>query len=709
MISIEDYPKVDGSTATIPLATALMQYATGCSEQEAEAAIDFSTTDYSYYALDKGFADLLLVYEASDKVKEELDIPKAFDIRPIGKDALVFIVNADNPIKSLTTKQIQDIYSGKITNWKEVGGQDLPIAAFQRPELSGSQTMIQKLVMGDIPMAEAPSEFVSASMGDLISDIASYDNSANALGYSVFYYAKNMNALPGLKFIAVDGVMPSETSIAADAYPFVNAFFGVLPKKPDPNAELLLDWLLTGNGQDFIASCGYVPVRGKAGMVAQPTSAKKHLWDKNYYAVLPSGNRTRIVYDSKGRAVGSFSLRGLPAYDYFPSGLYTAQELAEQALFVNGKQQELDFGRVDLPTYRYENGFYRYDEESGDLYVYDKNFGLRYTVGFALKTTFKHGRGYITRDDNPAMIAIGENDWIKAPGAAKYNEPRSQLRSKSGDILPCPVMEKPNLEPEYLFGESHFACNPRVVGGLRVYSICNFDGDVLAKNVYLVHSAGYYSRYYIKDQVLFDGDLKEVRPVTTKKNSFGNLSLHERDSFISGIAYDIDGVSSSGEASNSKWGAFIQGYRGGELHVRRGEDIFRFAVESGGIELDDFNDTFAVFCDKTKDYSDWSYEVRFLGGGESHVVDHGFASILLSDHYFIVRDYENQAVYLMDENGTRRFEAPSLSPLPGDVVLMRQGAYVGIADLNGNWLVKAINPDLADDGRMRWFPIARDA
>ncbi|MCL2696102.1 MAG: substrate-binding domain-containing protein, partial [Clostridiales bacterium] len=145
-IHLYSFPAIDGSTATIPLTLALMQASLGCSLEEAEARLDFSTTDYSYYALAEGDADLLLVYEASGTVKKELDLKNNADLFPIGKDALVFIVNADNPVDSLTTKQIQDIYSGKIKNWKQVGGEDKPIVAFQRPELSGSQTMLQKLV-----------------------------------------------------------------------------------------------------------------------------------------------------------------------------------------------------------------------------------------------------------------------------------------------------------------------------------------------------------------------------------------------------------------------------------------------------------------------------------------------------------------------------------------------------------------------------------
>lgn len=69
---------------------------------------------------------MLVVYEAPDYVKEELKEANAqLEQKPIGRDALVFIVNENNPVKSLTRQQLKDIYAGKITNWKEVGGEDL--------------------------------------------------------------------------------------------------------------------------------------------------------------------------------------------------------------------------------------------------------------------------------------------------------------------------------------------------------------------------------------------------------------------------------------------------------------------------------------------------------------------------------------------------------------------------------------------------------
>jgi hypothetical protein len=135
-ITFENYPVVDGSTATIPLAIGLIRAITGCTQAQAEESIAFNTTDKSYHAMADGKSELLLVYAPAQPTINELDVFNKMDMREIGLDALVFIVNEDNPVDSLTSQQIRDIYSGKIKNWSEVGGNDVAIVPFQRPVLA---------------------------------------------------------------------------------------------------------------------------------------------------------------------------------------------------------------------------------------------------------------------------------------------------------------------------------------------------------------------------------------------------------------------------------------------------------------------------------------------------------------------------------------------------------------------------------------------
>jgi hypothetical protein len=262
-ITLENYPVVDGSTATIPLAINLIKAITGCTQAQAEESFAFNTTDKSYHAMADGKSELLLVYAPAQPTIDELDVFNKMDMREIGLDALVFIVNEDNPVDSLTSQQIRDIYSGKIKNWSEVGGNDSEIVPFQRPVLSGSQTLMLSLMMLGTKMMEAPEEIISSTMEDIIKDIAAYNNSANAIGYSVYYYAKNMFTQPGLKFLAVDNIAPSNETINSQSYSLISPFYGVIPLHPTPEAKAILDWLLTEDGQQLLSDSGYVPILKK--------------------------------------------------------------------------------------------------------------------------------------------------------------------------------------------------------------------------------------------------------------------------------------------------------------------------------------------------------------------------------------------------------------------------------------------------------------
>lgn len=261
MFTKESFPKVDGSTATIPISEAIYQYATGASEQEASEAIVHTKTSQSYYRLFDGDSDILIVYEPSDAVVELMK-EHPCKIKPIGLDALVFMANTNNPVESLTMGQLQRIYTGELENWSEVGGEDSPIYAFQRPVGTGSQNLIEKVVMGDLPMSTGDNVFYYSTMSDILEGMLSYNGEDNTLGYSVFYYANNMYYLPELRFMAVDGVLPSTQTIYDGSYKLVNPFYAVIreDEPEDSGAHRLFDWLTSDTAQQMMIDLGYVPV-----------------------------------------------------------------------------------------------------------------------------------------------------------------------------------------------------------------------------------------------------------------------------------------------------------------------------------------------------------------------------------------------------------------------------------------------------------------
>ena len=101
LLKLEEYPRVDGSTANLPMMAQIMADSVGITLAEAEQLTSCRKTADAWLALAEGDADLLLVYEAAEMTKQQLaEIGTELTIEPIGRDALVFIVNEDNPVQS---------------------------------------------------------------------------------------------------------------------------------------------------------------------------------------------------------------------------------------------------------------------------------------------------------------------------------------------------------------------------------------------------------------------------------------------------------------------------------------------------------------------------------------------------------------------------------------------------------------------------------
>lgn len=276
-LSIEGYdethiPRLDGSLANEPLLIRIMSDLTNSDVDTAETYLADSFinggTSTSWGRLTEDNMDLIISYEPPLEIKELYK--QGFDnleIDPIGRDGLVFIVNVNNPIESLTVDQIRDIYTGKITDWSEVGGEPGEIKAFQRNSTSGSQTLLNKLVMNGAPTMEPAKEMLVGTMGELIESVASFDGTGSAIGFSVYYYADKMKSDPNLKMIQVEGVSPSNESIEDNSYPLVNDFYIAIRAAEENNspARELRDWLLSDKGKALLEEEGYVWARTNLG------------------------------------------------------------------------------------------------------------------------------------------------------------------------------------------------------------------------------------------------------------------------------------------------------------------------------------------------------------------------------------------------------------------------------------------------------------
>lgn len=254
-----DYPRLDGATAAYPVYGAMAQAIyQGLDEDSVGEYVDCTTTPTAYERLINGEIDIFFGAQPS---QQQIDLAAAqgveFRLTPIAKEAFVFFVNSENPVGELSVEQIQDIYQKKITNWQQVGGADEAILPFQRPQNSGSQTIMQR-VMGGKRLPAPLMEEYAEGMGGIISGVAAYRNYTGAIGYSFRYFATGMKPNEGIRLLAVGGIAPTVENIRSGQYPFTVDVYAVTTKEPAGNVALLLDWALSQQGQALIEQCGYV-------------------------------------------------------------------------------------------------------------------------------------------------------------------------------------------------------------------------------------------------------------------------------------------------------------------------------------------------------------------------------------------------------------------------------------------------------------------
>ena len=264
-------PRLDGATALYPVYAAFVQ-ATYPEEQEYgryKGLVNCSGTVHAYERLINREVDMIFAAAPSqDQLDQAAKAGIQLHLTPIGREAFVFFVNSKNPVTDLTVEQVQGIYTGQISNWKEVGGRFQRIRPFQRDENSGSQSSLLRLMDG-LPLMEPEEEDRIAGMGGIIRQVASYRNYQNAIGFSFRYYSTEMVQNGDIRLLALNGVEPTKETIRDGSYPIASEFYAVtaapvgLPAPQDTNRHIaaLLNWILSQEGQELVERTGYVSLQ----------------------------------------------------------------------------------------------------------------------------------------------------------------------------------------------------------------------------------------------------------------------------------------------------------------------------------------------------------------------------------------------------------------------------------------------------------------
>ena len=256
-------PVLDGAAALVPVYAAVIEnvYPIGCVTYEggrfsadnyygenfaADSAMQYKNTVRGYQAIVDGTTDILFCAGPSAEqmwYAEEKGVELVYV--PVGLEAFVFFVNEQNPVDNLTVEQVRKIYACDYTNWSEVGGPNRIINPVTRLEGSGSQTAFESVMGGQKIGKKSPLAITGAS-----------------IGFSFRYYMDGIVGNDTVKMISLNGVYPSAENIQNRTYPIVTQFYAIYRKENDnPNIPILIEWLLSDEGQRLIEETGYVRIK----------------------------------------------------------------------------------------------------------------------------------------------------------------------------------------------------------------------------------------------------------------------------------------------------------------------------------------------------------------------------------------------------------------------------------------------------------------
>ena len=173
----------------------------------------------------------------------------------IAHDGIAVIVNDDNPVDNLSTEQLRDIYAGKITNWKEVGGEDLKIQVINRDEASGTREAFRTIVMDGTPFDRRSA--VLSGTGQ-VRDVVS--RSRGAIGYISLGFVESLNATTSVKAVSVNHVEASEKTVASGGYPISRDLYFFVKGTPSQQAQDYIDYVTSEKMDKQIREAGFIPV-----------------------------------------------------------------------------------------------------------------------------------------------------------------------------------------------------------------------------------------------------------------------------------------------------------------------------------------------------------------------------------------------------------------------------------------------------------------
>lgn len=293
-LTASNFPVIDGSDSTTPLRTIIMCKLLGfdyqwerspftqyledgakevnptytCSKEETyHLLVDClkrSNTHDSFVKLIDGNVELVIAARGKSRDEARYASEKNVSLieKPIAKDALAFMVNNDNPVNTLSIEELQSIYTGKITNWKDVGGKDASITPYIRNANSGSQEKFETMVMAGFD-AQFYKDWPEMRIGSTMeAPYFQLEYDKNGIAFTPFYFYDVIVDNGKTKCLAINGIPLSKENISDGSYPYVTEVYAAVRADIDKSsyAYKIFELLTKPWGKSIIKESGYIPL-----------------------------------------------------------------------------------------------------------------------------------------------------------------------------------------------------------------------------------------------------------------------------------------------------------------------------------------------------------------------------------------------------------------------------------------------------------------
>ncbi|NDO46032.1 substrate-binding domain-containing protein [Clostridium sp. MD294] len=230
---------------------------------EHETMLYYDTIENNIQNLLSGEYDIILSpFLSDDLLSLQQQYYTELELIPIANEAIVFLVSNKNSLQNLYLEDIQNIYSGSITNWENFTREEENIVAYQKPENSLIQYLFYSFVLSKDRIMTPPHQIKQNENRELEKVTSYYDGGEYAIGYDTYYYAYNILFDYNIKMLAIDGIYPTKRNIKRGIYPIMTNYYAIVRTNSSTNSpeRNLVQYLISPTGQQLIEQSGYIPL-----------------------------------------------------------------------------------------------------------------------------------------------------------------------------------------------------------------------------------------------------------------------------------------------------------------------------------------------------------------------------------------------------------------------------------------------------------------